>query len=204
MTLIQNIQKLAGVTPDGIYGAATDSAITRQLQTDPAFVKRLQGALGVVPDGNWGSRSSASLRCAQFNVSLNRVNSCKASSFADPADVAAFKRCKAEGFSDQRCFGVGDNGIGAWNNDTSEGSGPQVALPPEFLIAKYGALSQAVHKAIQVTNPANGNKVTAYVGDLMPHIGTEPSGAGIDCNPDVVAALGQTPPMLIPVTWQAL
>jgi hypothetical protein len=204
MTTIQQIQELAGVPQDGVWGAQTDAAVTGGLQRDPDFVKKLQGLCGVLPDGNWGSVSSAALKCVIFGISINGVNTCKATSFADPADVAAFRKCKAEGGTDEHCFAFGDNAIGAWGNDTSAGSGPQVALPPEVLIALYVSLTHAKGKNIVVTNLANGKSVQAVVEDLMPHLGHEVSGAGIDCNYDTVAELGEEAPMSITVTWRAI
>jgi hypothetical protein len=56
------------------------------------------------------------------------MNTVKASSFADPADIKAFRRCKAAGHTDQYCFSKGDNGIGAWGGDTTSDF-PLCALP---------------------------------------------------------------------------
>lgn len=201
MTLIQSIQDLAGVTPDGSYGPVTDAAVTRGLQTDPSFAKSLQGLLGVPVDGNWGPRSSAALKCAMYGISLTTPNKVIGSSFADPGDVAKFHACKARGFSDSYCFGKGDLGIGAWGNITREGSGPQVALAPEILIAKFGSEHSGFKQPVKVTNTSNGKSVVALVGDLIEHLG-HPTGLRIDSNPDAVAALGETPPMELPVVWE--
>src|SRR5947207_12121824 len=88
-TTIAAIQGLLGVTQDGIWGKVSQSALDN-LVNSPAQAPRSPYSASVV------------------------VYSAKASSFADPADVAAFKRCKERGGSDQDCFKVGDNGIGAW------------------------------------------------------------------------------------------
>ena len=127
-----------------------------------------------------------------------------ASSFADPADVRAFRRCKDRGGSDQDCFKVGDNGIGCWGDDVSEGTGPACALPPDDMIATWGSIDDAKHKQINVQ--ANGNSVVCVVKDRMPWKRHIKNGAGIDLNPDAVAALGLTPPIMVdaewdPVTW---
>ena len=42
-----------------------------------------------------------------------------ASSFADLADVRAFKRAKAKGMTDQEAFRYGDNGIGCFGDDVT-------------------------------------------------------------------------------------
>jgi hypothetical protein len=43
-----------------------------------------------------------------------KVHVVKASSFADPADVAVYKRCLKSGKTPVQCFAVGDNGVGLW------------------------------------------------------------------------------------------
>ena len=42
-----------------------------------------------------------------------KVHVVKASSFADPADVVAFKKCLKSGKTAKQCLAVGDNGIGS-------------------------------------------------------------------------------------------
>src|SRR5688572_27886450 len=86
---IIKIQRWAGAVPDGNFGPVSANAVVQKLGLD------------VLPDEEPEWRSG------------------KASSFADPKDVAAFKRCKAQGKTDQQCFRVGDNGIGLWGDDTT-------------------------------------------------------------------------------------
>jgi hypothetical protein len=43
-----------------------------------------------------------------------------ASSFADPADVAAYRKAIAEGKSRETALKLGDDGIGCWGDDTTE------------------------------------------------------------------------------------
>lgn len=200
-TTIQQIQQLTGVSVDGSYGPVTDAAVTKGIQAGGTFTTQLQGILGVPEDGNWGPRSAAALKCAIYGISLTSPNQVTGSSFADPGDVADFLACKAKGFSDTYCFKKGDPGIGAWDNNTRAGSGPQVALAPEILIAKFGSEHAGYKQPVTITNPANGKTLTALVGDLIEHLG-EQTGERIDSNPDTVAALGMTPPMEIPVVWQ--
>jgi hypothetical protein len=201
MSIIAQIQSLAGVPADGNYGPVTDAAITRYIQTDPSFVLELQSLLGVPADGDWGARSSAALKCAIFGLSLLAPNVTFGTSFADPADVAAYDAAIARGMSPEEALAIGDNGIGCYNNKTREGSGPQVALPPEFMLARFGGEAQAQGQPIKIS--LNGKTVVAKIGDVMPHLGEEPSGALIDNNPDVVRALGLEPPMKTTLTWQA-
>ncbi len=122
-----------------------------------------------------------------------------ASSFADPEDVYAFKRCKSQGHSDSYCFALGDNGIGAWGDDCSEGSGPSCALSPE--VREYFDIKHL--DPIIITK--DDKTVTALVKDTMPHISyLEKKGlkARIDLNPDCCAALNLTPPVMTQVTWK--
>jgi len=123
-----------------------------------------------------------------------------ASSFADPADVRAFERCKAEGNSDQECFKIGDNGIGAWGDVTKEGSGPSCALPPEVLIQNYGTVDAGHLQCVKVTR--GQLSVDCLIKDIMPHIANIHNGARIDLNPDAVRALGLEPPILTYVIWE--
>lgn len=128
-----------------------------------------------------------------MDTSIHHVT---ASSFADPADVRAFRRCKAQGKTDHECFRVGDNGIGRWGDDTT-GPKAMCALPPEDWqpIAPY-----ARGKRVLVT--ANGRSVICELRDTMPAKANIKNGAGIDLNPAAVAALGLRPPIMINATWQ--
>lgn len=130
---------------------------------------------------------------------MNEIHQVKASTFADPGDVAAYRKCKARGGSDQECFRVGDNAVGEWGDDTSQGSGPAVALPPEDW-KPFGA--SARNKRVLLTNPANGKTVIARLRDSMPSVAHITNGCRIDCNPDTCAALGITPPDTFQATWQ--
>ena len=116
-----------------------------------------------------------------------------ASSFADPDDVAAFKRCKAQGHSDQHCFGVGDNGIGCWGDSTVQGTGPSCALHTSVISSKWGSKAKGRHKKVLVRY---GNKEVVCV--LKDICGKKER---IDLNPDAVDAIGLKPPILITVHW---
>lgn len=121
----------------------------------------------------------------------------KASSFADPADVVAFKRCKARGKSDKECFKVGDNGLGKWGHNTAQDHSPMCALPPEDWKSakkKGGARVAVTYK---------GHTVEGILGDTMPHRANIQNGAGIDLNPAFAKAFGLHPPFLVDgVTWK--
>ena len=159
-------------------------------------IKSIQTIIGTTPDGIWGPKSALALE-AVVHPSTGGWYEVKGSSFADPADVRAFKRCKERGGTDQECFKLGDNARGAWGDDTSEGTGPSVALPPEDW-SQFGAAPRL--KKVQVRY---GEKtVVAELKDTMPHKANIRNGAGIDMNPDTCRALGLEPPVLTKVSWR--
>lgn len=167
-------------------------------------IRQIQTLLNVEADGIWGIKSEAALRALVHPVAIttlpgNSEHHGKASSFADPADVAAFKRCKAQGKSDQECFQVGDNAEGFWGDSTAEGTGASCALPPEDLIEKWGSLAAAKHRPVNVT--ANDKTITVVVKDTMPHRANITNGAMIDLNPDAVWQLGLEPPIMVTASW---
>lgn len=169
--------------------------------------KEIQAILNVTIDGNIGPRSMAALESLKNTaddapwpiVGGGDTHNVFASSFADPADVKAFRACKATGKTDQECFEVGDNGIGKWGDDCREGAGPKCALPPEDWQAKFGTGDAARHAKVIVT--ANGRKVECQMDDTMPHKAHITNGAGIDLSPDAVEALGLRPPIMVRATW---
>lgn len=168
----QSIQTILGVTPDGQLGPKSLAAFQALAQADPA--------------SSWPQDAS--------------VHFVFASSFADPADLKAFQEAKARGETDEEAFRVGDNCVGKWGDSTAEGTGPQCALPPEDWEAKWGPGDAARHKPVIVT--VNGKSVVCLLGDTMPHKAAIQNGAGIDLNPDAVAALGLTSPIMVRATWQ--
>src|SRR4029077_18273445 len=121
---------------------------------DQEQIKGIQGFLGVTTDGVWGPKSQAALDALTSGgvpvPDKELEHKTYASSFADPADVAAFNECKARGNSDIYCFQLGDNGIGCWGDSTVEGTGPSCALPPEYMSARWGTKSAAKHKKVRV------------------------------------------------------
>ncbi len=160
-------------------------------------IVKIQEILGVTPDGLWGPKSQAALNALITGIPLD-WHDVKASSFADPADVRAFKRCKANGGSDQECFKVGDNAIGAWGDSTAEGSGPCVALPVE----DWESFGKTGARFKKVEVKYSDKTVTAQLKDTMPHKANIKNGAGIDLNPDTCRALGLEPPILVKASWR--
>ena len=119
-----------------------------------------------------------------------------ASSFADPADVLAFRRAKLKGMTDQQAFKVGDNGIGCWGDDTTAPA-PMCALPPE----DWRPLGKKARGA-KVLVRANGKQVVCELRDTMPRKRNITNGAGIDLNPAACYALGLKPPVMVRAEWE--
>src|SRR3954471_16851236 len=90
-----------------------------------------------------------------------------ASSFADPADVAAYHKAIAAGKTEKEALAVGDNGIGKWGDDTTSEDHPMCALPPEDWEAKWGKGDAARGKKVSVTYA--GKTVIGELRDTMPH-----------------------------------
>lgn len=121
-----------------------------------------------------------------------------ATSFADPADIAAFRRCKAKGYSDKYCFRFGDNGIGCWGDNTTEDR-PMCALPRDDW-EEFG--DSARGRLVLVT--VGKESVVCELRDTMPRKRNITNGAGIDLNPRACKALGLDPPVRTEATWRWL
>lgn len=120
-----------------------------------------------------------------------------ATSFADPADIKAFRKCKAQGKTDQECFKVGDNGIGKWGRDTTKDI-PMCALPRDL----WEGIKSPAGRKVEVKL---GNKsVVCELQDTMPRLKNIKNGAGIDLNQSAWKALGKTPPVKQEVLWRWL
>lgn len=160
----------------------------------------------VIPDGDIGPITRAAFAALDEEGDKERIQAStppkspqtvKASSFADPKDVAAFVACKAQGGSDLYCFARGDNGIGAWGHNTAQDNTPMAALPREIWrdAGKKGGAKIAV--------TYNGKRVEGILGDTMPSLKNVKNGAGIDLNPAFAKQLGLKPPFMVNgVTWE--
>jgi hypothetical protein len=159
----------------------------------------VQRILGVEDDGIFGTiteRAFHALATEQDEPPDTGVHAVLASSFADPADIAAFRRCKARGFPDRYCFRLGDNGIGLWGDDTTVDV-PMCALPREKW-SRYG--DKARGKLVEVSTESTS--VVCELRDTMPRESAITNGAGIDLNDAACRALGLRPPVKYPVTWR--
>lgn len=143
---------------------------------------------------------------APARVQVNRQ--VKATSFADPKDLFAFRKWykiyRADGFSHDaatnRAFKKGDNGIGFTGLDCSDPSICYCALPREVWTARWGKAQNAAGRRVIVTY--NGKEYPGMLGDTMPALFNITNGAGIDLNPGFARALGVTPPFTLQVSWR--
>lgn len=175
---IQTALGFTGPDVDGILGPHTRLAFD---------------ALAVTPpDAAWPPVAPPPAPSGEIHTGL-------ASSFADPADVAAFKAAKARGLSDQEAFALGDNAIGCFGDSTAEGSGPSFALPPEDW-KPFGAAAHLKRAKIV----GNGQACIAELKDTMPAKANIKNGCIIDLNPDTLAQLGWKPGDKYHVSWQWL
>ena len=140
--------------------------------------------------GSWGIESQTALN---EEISSGDGFSCTASSFADPADVVAFNKCKATGKTDKQCFAVGDNGIGQFGKITAQDQIPMVAVNAQAMTTRWGSINAAAHRPVTVT--VEGKTVSATVEDRISAPGR------IDLNPAAAKALGLKPPFLVPCVW---
>jgi len=162
----------------------------------------IQGILGVKQDSLWGPKSQAALDALTSRYYGTHL--VKATSFADPADVKAFKACKAQGKTDTQCFRVGDNGRGTpalgrgpdgKGTDTTAAI-PMCALPPEDW-EPLGADAPGARVLVR-----HGDvEVVCELRDTMPHKAAITNGAGIDLNPAACKALGIPIPASAQVVW---
>jgi hypothetical protein len=194
-SIVEKIQGILGVRVDGIWGPDSQDALQSEVKAtgdkgNPTLMK-IQNLVGTKPDGFWGIKSQEALNNEFENDEGGKGGAgftATASSFADPADVTAFNKCKAQGKSDQTCFAVGDNGVGQFGKITAQTHTPMVALHKTDMIAKWGSVNGAAHRMVRVS--FNGKSIDAAVEDRLGVAGR------IDLNPAAAAALGLKPPFL--------
>lgn len=200
---IQSILRESGCTQvqiDGDIGKITTAAV-RQVR-DKDVARAIQTVLrhtspNLKIDGKIGPLTMTALALLDVDVPAHyRWNKVLASSFADPADVIAFDKCKATGKTDLQCFAVGDNGIGKWGHPTANTSTPMAALPREI----WRDAGQSGGSRIAVRR--NGVEVHGILGDTMPSLKNIKNGCGIDLNPAFAKALGLKPPFKTEVEWR--
>lgn len=194
MKQIEQTQEILKVKADGIWGPISQEALNveiRKTKKSNPIIAEIQKVLGVEKDGVWGLESQEA-----FNIVKDSVEgfSCKASSFADPADVRAFDRCKETAKTDLQCFAVGDNGIGEFGKITAQDKIPMIAVHKNDMLARWGSEHGAAHRPVTVT--VNGVTFSATVEDRISAQGR------IDLNPACAKIAGLQPPFVVPCIWR--
>jgi hypothetical protein len=129
------------------------------------------------------------------------VHLVNASSFADPADIAAYRKAIKQGKTRKQALALGDDGVGKWGDDTTDESKPMCALPPDDWRTKWGPGNKARGKKIAVGYKAK--TIVCELRDTMPAKAKITNGAGIDLSPGAAKAFGKRPPfMLKNVRWK--
>jgi len=175
---IQAIQSLLGVSADGIFGSKTQAALNK-----------------VIEQSKFPLQSNV-----EPSISTEIVVEGLASSFADLADVVAFKRCKAQGNSDHVCYRVGDPGLGCYGEDVTTLTIPYVAIPPDYMIDWWGSIESAKFQKVSVT--CNGQTHECTVGDRMPWLKNIKNGAVLDMAPGAQKLFGLNPPFMVNCSYQ--
>lgn len=159
--------------------------------------KQVQALIGVVQDGLNGPKTRAAFEALFDDAPPKDAvwTEGKASSFADPKDITAFKKCKATGKSDLECFKVGDNGIGKWGDDTTVDK-PMCALPREDW-SPLGAKARGAKVRVRIGSQI----VVCELRDTMPSKKNITNGAIIDLNPAAVKSFGLKPPIMKDAAW---
>lgn len=191
MNKIEQIQKLLGVKVDGIWGPKSQLALIRATYKTKT---EIQGILGVTQDGMWGPVSQAALNEATGGAQAQGWRDTKFTSFADPADVVAFKKCKTTGKTDVQCFAVGDNGIGQFGKITAQEHTPMVAIHGEEMEARWGSRAAAAHRPVELEY--QGKIIQATCEDRISARGK------VDLNPACAKMLGLKPPFVVNGRWR--
>lgn len=187
---IADIQTLLKVPADGTWSPTDQAAL---LKASVAIKKRIQSGLGVLVDGQWGPKSQGALNLLAYKGTLTWI-ACEASSFADPADLRAFERCKATGKTNLQCFAVGDNGVGECGVITSQEHTPYVAVHLDFMVSRWGSKHAAWLREVEVV--ANGVTFRAKVGDRISAKGR------IDLNPACLKLINKPAPLKTAAKWR--
>lgn len=157
-------------------------------------IQQIQQLIGATTDGLWGPRSQAALERA-IAASDTRPHATWATSFADPADISAFRRCSLQGGTERQCLQVGDNGIGHWGDDTTV-STAMCALP----IEDYQHLGDNA-RGVLIRVTIGERTVDCELRDSMGHKRSRPNGAGIDLNAEACRLLAVEPPLFTRAEW---
>jgi hypothetical protein len=189
MTSIADIQALLKLPADNTWSPTDQQTL---LNAAPGLKRKVQALLHVDVDGVWMTQSQGAL-----NDLINAQDGwikCMASSFADPADLRGFKKCKATGKSDKACFAVGDNGVGQFGDITAQTETPFVAIHHSYMVSRWGSEHAAAHRDVVLW--INGKEATIKVGDRISALGR------IDLNPAAYGLWKLRAPLMVAARWR--
>lgn len=192
MPTIADIQRLLALPADGTWSPTDQQAL---LKASGTVKKRVQSLLSVTPDGIWMTKSQGALNELRALAGDDWIY-CQASSFADPKDVAAFKRCKQGGKTDLQCFAVGDNGVGQFGVITAQDVTPYVAVHHDDMVSRWGSEHGAALREVELIIAGHPEPIIAKVGDRISERGR------IDCNPAILKIAGRKAPMMTGAQWR--
>lgn len=190
MTTIEHIQQILEVTMDDTWGPVSQEAL---IAANEEQKKEIQTLLAVPADGDWGPVSQSALNRARAGTGFRDTHF---SSFADPADLKGFEKCKATGKSDVECFAVGDNGIGEFGQVTAQEDVPMVAIHRAEMVARWGSEHGAAHRMVELLCGDMATPIPARCEDRISEKGR------VDLNPAAAKLLGLTPPFVVPGKWR--
>jgi len=190
MPTIAQVQTMIGVPEDGTWSPTDQAAL---LKASDSIKRDVQRLLRVTVDAAWGPQSQGALNALRIQCGDNWML-CKASSFADPADLQSFKKCKATGRTDLQCFAVGDNGVGEFGDITAQTTIPFVAIHKSYMLARWGSVLAAAHREVEVRIKEQIHVMK--VGDRISEPGR------IDLNPAALLLWKLKAPMLIDAAWR--
>lgn len=106
---------------------------------------------------------------------------CRLTSFATYRDLRGYIECRDGGGSSSFCLNKGDNGKGAWGDNTATTKVAMCALPVAEMVKKWGTSAAARGKKVKVT--MGSKTVVCELRDKGP--------AGVcDLNPGALIAFG--------------
>lgn len=197
MTKLQKVQEILGVKADDIWGPKSQAALQHEInQTIEANdkIERIQAEIGTTVDGKWGPKSQEAFNAIKADGTWRDT---KFTSFADPADVVAFHKCKREtGKSDVYCFRFGDNGIGQFGKITAQEHTPMVAIHGDEMVRMWGSRNAAAHRPVEIKLPGSDTIVQATCEDRISALGK------VDLNPAAFKLLGLKAPFVVPGQWR--
>lgn len=197
MTKLQKVQEILGVVTDDIWGPKSQLALQHEIEETVDAndkIEQIQAEIGAKVDGRWGIESQEAFNAIKADGTWHNTTF---TSFADPADVIAFNKCKREtGKSDVFCFGRGDNGIGQFGKITAQEHTPMVAIHNDEMVRMWGSQAGAAHRPVELKLPGTDLIVEATCEDRISERNK------VDLNPASFKRLGLNAPFTERGQWR--